>query len=220
MHSILASGRPADRRHRRAIAIVVWMMIGVTLACTSNDTLFIQLTATPTAKPSPTPLAVQTHFKKGQQLTFAGAELSVSLPNRPGSLNALDMGKTPCFRDSSVTVLDAAKSEIDPNDPMIYYQIRCVGAIGWVPEYRLTAFARNQKAFVKGNVLLWAQPDQTKGNSSDPRCRTGNSATILEFTTNPQNNADKNLYVQVQCGEYIGYVLEKSLTTSSPDEEF
>jgi hypothetical protein len=203
-------------RGRALLWVGGWLLLAV-LACTSNDTLIIHLTETPTPKPSPTPLAVHTRFRKGDQLTFVAAELSVLLSTRPGSTNALDTSKTPCFRDSKVVVLDYARSEVDPNDPTIYYQVKCVSTSGWVPEYRLTAFNRGQKAGIRATVVVWKVPDSTKATATDPTCPAGSTVTIDGFTMNPQRKDDKTLYVQIECQQHVGYTLESALVS---DEEF
>src|SRR5260221_12196490 len=129
-------------RRDRVIVLVFGAMLALllaALACTSNDTLFIKLTATPIPTVPPTALSGNTRYKKGDKLYAVEAQRVISLSGQPTAKIDVEGGMLTCFRNTQVIVLDASKSVTDPKDPTIYYQIDCGGGgVGWLPEYKLT----------------------------------------------------------------------------------
>src|SRR5262249_31677881 len=159
----------------------------------SNDTLFIQLTATPTASAIPTALNIATRFKKGDQLTLVNANLTIQLPKVAGSTNALNMSKSLCFRNARALVQKVGKRAVNPNYPIIYYEVQCPNVLGWVPEYRLTPLGINDSALVTagdGAKIFSSADTQTDTGSV---CASRTVTQVHEIAANSaRNSTDTN----------------------------
>src|SRR3954454_17124075 len=113
--------------HRVTIALygVILSLVLAALACTSNDTLFIHLTATPKPTIQPTALSSKTRYKKGDELYAVEAQRVINLSGQPTGKVGVEGGMLTCFRNTQVTVVDTSKSVTDPKDSVIYYLIDC-----------------------------------------------------------------------------------------------
>ncbi len=176
--------------------IVLWI---ATLACTSNDTLFIQLTATPPPTPSKTPLAAATRFKVGDKPVFVAVTSPMTLlasPNANDKSGSADL----CFSSTQVTITDAAQT-----DQVTYYKIKCASSAGWAPEQNLTPLKPGTNATLTADQYLTndPEPDATSNRAASAACQAGASVGVLDLALNP---ADKLIYVQVQCGTASGWL--------------
>ncbi len=211
--------KPGSRPSQRAPALLVLFCLALaTLACTSNDTLFIRLTETPVPTVSPTPLAIQTRFKVHDKVTIVSATFQITMYRRPGPPSFSAAASAPCFPNTQVDVLDVSRNVDDATDPVIYYNVQCASATGWVPEYWLTPLGPSGSAVVKSadgkGAVLYSNPDTTSAPASPSPCADGTTLSISSLTLNPDASAaapDNHIYVQVTCGDVTGYALENDL---------
>lgn len=200
-----------------SIALIVAM-----LACTSNDTLFIKLTLTPVPTVTPTPLVgVDTKYKKGDQVYAVDAERIISLGSQAGDTGGtIGAGFISCFRNSQVNVLDISKSVVNATDPDIYYQIDCgPGGQGWLPQYKLMAFNPDGgTAVIKSpdgkGAPIYKDSTTKAALASDKPCPDGTQVKITDATRDIDLSAktvDKNIYLQVQCGDTSGWIVDSML---------
>src|SRR5437868_6262892 len=99
------------RQRQLALLTSLMCLLLAALACTSNDTLFIQLTPTPSPTITPTPLSIQTKFMIGDTGWTVSPTFTMNMLTHPGSgqdLNA-DGQNTTCFPRTPVTVIDVSK---------------------------------------------------------------------------------------------------------------
>ncbi len=202
--------------------IALAALILVTLACTSNDTLFIKLTPTPVPSATPTPLAVETRFKIKDKVYLVGSGFQITMSADPGPVDSQAAAMTTCFANIQVDVLDASKNTSDPKDPTIYYKVQCAAATGWVPEYWLTPLSPSGSAVVKSKdgkgAMLYSNPDADSQPAAPRPCADDTTVTISGLTLNPDatpQKPDNNIYVQVTCGNTTGYALESALVPAS-----
>ncbi len=217
----VASDRTMNPRPwRNPILVSFCGLILAMLACTSNDTLFVQLTVTPIPTVTPTPLAAQTRFKVKDTVTLVSGSPQITLSTRPVAPNAAVAAVTPCFQNTRVTINAVSANEQDPTDKTIYYDIQCGTAEGWVPEYWLTPLTLNGSALVKSpdgkGAPIYSDSDLTSQPAGSP-CPDGTQVSISELTMNVNRvgtTPDNHIYVQVTCGDTTGYVLEDDLVSS------
>jgi hypothetical protein len=195
-----------------ASAALVCIMLAL-LACTANDTLFIRLTATPVPSLTPTPLSIQTKFSKGDKVIIVGFSefTAISLPSlagpfRPGVPNA-----TTCFPNTRVDVLDVSRNTVDASDPFLYYQVRCAGKDGWLPEYSLTLFNKNDKAKIIAAEGAPMYPQAELAGQPVHTCPLDAEVTVQSMTNNPFDITDTKLFIEITCEKKRGYVLEETL---------
>jgi hypothetical protein len=209
---------------RRQIApwVALLGLVAAVLACTSNDTLFIKLTATPVPSPSPTALAMETRFKIGDKPTIASATFQITMANRPEPPSSVVAALSTCFPNTQVEVTDVSRNRTDPQDPGIYYQVQCAAASGWVPEYWLTFLSPSGSAVVKSKdgkgATLYRNADAASKPVSPNPCADGTTVPISGLSLNPDasaTNPDTNIYVQVTCDGVTGYALESALVPAS-----
>jgi hypothetical protein len=214
--------RHPQTARQRALALLTALcsLALAALACTANDTLFIRLTQTPTPTITPTPLALQTRLKVGDTVTVIGFSefQSVNAADLPGPPVA-GISNAACFPNTKVPVLDISLSLRDSADPVIYYQVRCSGRTGWLADYQLSRFVRNDAAVVQSGgegAILHSAADQTTAGSA--RCADGTQVQVrgVALNTATRNLADDpHLYVQVDCDGQSGYVWEELLAPAS-----
>jgi len=192
------------------------------LACTSNDTLFIQLTATPTPTITPTPLVLQTKLSVGDTAWTVSSGLSLTLPSNPTTAVDLTAG-TQCFRGLKVSILDKSKDVSDPNSNVILYKIDCGSGPGWIAEYSLSKFdPAGTTAVIKSpdgkGAPMYTEADSTSKPAAAAPCADGTKVTTSDISQNPNvrdASVDPHLYVQITCGSDTGYVLEDMLVAAS-----
>jgi len=205
-----------DKKRRTPLLLAGLVLLAAILACTSNDTLFIKLT--PTRLPTATRAGVTTttSFAKGDKVYAIGfgRGLNVDLYDAPGSTKVSHLET--CFRNSRVTINDIAHNETNASDPVIYYQITCVKALGWLPEYSLSILnPKNGKAIVKSTdgkaVVIYKKPDPASDQVGT--CDDGTNVRITEVI--PLLNKEKTeaiKFAEVTCNTIKGYILETLLT--------
>jgi len=217
--------RPFATLHRRraflALTTAFLSLAMAAIACTANDTLFIQLTATPSPTITPTPFQGETKFKRGEFGVIVGVSdfSAVVLPPIPQPAPPDVSGVSTCFPTARVEILDISRNTSNPDDPMIYYQVACAGVPGWIAEYQLSRFVKFENAVIRTKdgqgAKVYKQPDVNSGEAGV--CPEGTSVSIMSQTLttarNPQN--DLNIYVQVSCGAAFGYVLEPDLAKAT-----
>jgi hypothetical protein len=188
------------------------------LACTSNDRLFIRLTETPVPTVTPTALAIPTRFQVRDKATIVSATFQITMYRRPGPPSLSAAANAPCFPNTQVDILEISRNVDDPKDPVIYYNVQCASATGWVPEYWLTPLDPSGSAVVKSaggkGAVLYSNPDITSEPASPSLCADGTTVSISSLTLNPNASAaapDNHIYVQVTCGDVTGYALESDL---------
>lgn len=185
------------------------------LACTANDTLFIQLTATPSPTVTSTPLSIETKFKIGETAVIYGFLSTMqTIPGLPRPLSTGSVGKASCTNSAKTPILDVSKNTGDANDPSIYYKVSCSGVTGWLPETYLSRFAAGDKGVVKsvsGNGAdMFASPNIVKTTSGT--CPDDTNITVTQLGSNQQDNKDRNIYLKVTCGTLTGFLRESDLT--------
>jgi hypothetical protein len=211
-----------ERQQRLAILLTLTSLIIAALACTSNDTLFIQLTVTPTPTITPTPLVLDTKFKTGDTAWAVSTGLNVSMSSHPGTGVDLTAGSQ-CFRGTKVEVLDKSKDVDKPTSDLILYQVDCGQGRGWLPEYSLSKIdPAGVEAVIKSpdgkGAPLYSQPDAKSKPASATPCADGTKVTTSDVSQNGNVrdlSEDPHLYVQVACGSDSGYVLETMLEVAS-----
>jgi hypothetical protein len=222
---VIARGRHNPRNKKLALLGATVALIVAMLACTSNDSLFIKLTATPVPTVTPTPLAgVDTRYKKGDQLYAVDVERIINLGSQAGDTGGIiGAGFLSCFRNSPVTVQDISRSVVDSSDPDIYYQVDCgQGGSGWLPQYKLTPYnPAGGTAVVKSpdgkGAPLYKDSTIKAALASDKPCPDGTQVKISDATRNIDlsgKTLDKNIYLQVQCGDASGWVVDSMLAPS------
>ncbi|MCC7451549.1 MAG: hypothetical protein IT324_29340 [Anaerolineae bacterium] len=208
------------------IAVLALLLAG--LACTSADTNpftgnpIIQLTATPVPTITPTPLAIQTRFKVGDQATTVSATFQMILLDGPLAPGGAAASNALCFPNTSVKILTVSRNRTDTKDPHIYYEIECGASQGWVPEYWITPLTPNGSATVKSpdgkGAPVYSSPDiQSKPVDGSP-CADGTKVSVDSLTANPNSTdaaPDLNIYVQTTCGSASGYMVDSMLVPAS-----
>jgi len=218
----MAKRHVATRRKTLALAGTSVALILAILACTSNDTLFIKLTSTPVPTVTPTPLVgVDTRYKRGDQLYAVDAERIINLGSQAGDTGGvIGSGFLSCFRNSQVTVQDISKSVVDPSDSDIYYQVDCgSGGQGWLPQYKLMPYNPDGgMAVIKSpdgkGAPLFKDSTMKSALASDKPCPDGTQVKISDATRNidlSSKTLDKNIYLQVQCGDTSGWIVDSML---------
>lgn len=206
--------------------IVLAALLLAGLACTSSDTFLgrpiIQLTATPVPTVTPTPLAIQTRFKVGDQATTVAATFQMILLNEPVKPSNASIATAVCFPNTSVKILTVSRNRKDATDATIYYEIECGASQGWVPEYWITPLTPNGSAVVKSpdgkGAPVYSAPDVTSAPVSGSPCADGTKLSVDSLTSNPNSSdaaPDLNIYVQTTCGSASGYVVESMLVPAS-----
>jgi hypothetical protein len=204
---------------KKAPWIVLTALILAALACTSNDTLFIKLTQTPVPTATPTALAFNTRYKASDQLYIVGSSFQIPLNSHPSVVQQYSSAvSSACFPGTQVTVLDASKNRDEPSDPLIYYNVQCGSAAGWVPEFTLTLLKPNSPAVVKSpdgkGATIYSDADAKSKPVSEQPCPEGTSAYVGRLTLNTNTRSltdDTNIYAEVTCGDLSGYALESAL---------
>ncbi len=210
------------RPKKTALFSTTVALILAMLACPSNDSLFIKLTATPVPTITPTPLVgVDTRYKKGDQLYAVDSERIINLGSQAGDTGGIiGAGFLSCFRNSQVTIQDISRSVVDPTDPDIYYQVDCgQGESGWLPQYKLTPYnPAGATAVVKSpdgkGAPLYKDSTVKAALASDKPCPDGTQVKISDATRNidlSSNTPDMNIYLQVQCGDVNGWIVDSML---------
>lgn len=190
-------------RQRRIGAALAFIVIAA-LACSSNDTLFIQLTATPFPSATPTLSAVSSRFKPGDRAVFVAAPSPATLLASPRP-NDKSSGANLCFTSTQVDVLETAQT-----DGKTYYRIKCASAHGWTPETTLTGFIVGDNAVLAIDAYLTNDPEpDAKSKRADLKpCKMDAAVGILDLA---MTAADQTIYVQVQCGSVVGWLPQAAL---------
>jgi len=173
------------------------------LACTSNDTLFIQLTPTPVPTVTPTAAAlISSRYRAGETLTFVAQPSPGTLAENAGSAS----GGALCFTGTQVTVLQVAGSATA-------YQIRCASAVGWAREANLTALVIGGRANVQAETFVTddPEPDTTTNRADSASCKANAATSILDLAT-----SGGVIYANVQCGAAVGWLPEAALKAATP----
>ncbi|CAG1000760.1 MAG: hypothetical protein IAE83_14775 [Anaerolinea sp.] len=204
------------RTYRTTFLSVSLALVGLVmmiLACTSNDSLFIRLTETPTPSLTPTPLALETKLKKGDSALVIGLSdfASINMPPLPGPFQPGMAGGMTCFPNTKVSVLDISRNLSDPDDPTLYYQVQCNG-IGWAPEWSLARFSRGDKPVVSAEAGAPLYSTADASGSPVGTCPSGSEAEVLKAGRNPSNDSDLNVYIEISCGTQQGWVVEDTLS--------
>ncbi len=115
------------KRPLLALLVVINMLLLGILACTSDQmTIFIPFTPTFTVTPT-LPAPEGGKFEVGQELLIGPRQpvaYYLTVDPEEGAARAAQ-----CFNGTTVDVLAVAES-----DGVIYYQVKCMGAVGWGPE--------------------------------------------------------------------------------------
>ncbi len=175
------------------------------LACTSNDTLFIQLTATPPPTLTATPLAAVTRFKIGDKPVFVAAASPQALYASPNA-NDKSGSSNLCFSSTQVAITDLAIGV----DNTVYYKIKCASANGWTLETNLTLLKAGSSAALKMDTYLTNDPgsDDPTNRAADQPCKAGTKVGVLDLAMMPK---EKVIYVQIQCGAMVGWLNDTAL---------
>jgi hypothetical protein len=208
-------------KHRKlhaALSVVVLALMLTVMACTANDTWIIHLTTTPTPTITPTPLAIETRYKIGDQLTIIGASAfaPIGLNLNAGPFKAASSA-TQCLPQTGVTVLDVSGNIADSSDTTVYYLVSCNGKKGWVPEYQVSNRVKGTKLVIKSadgaGAALYSQNDAIKGKPLDDKCPDGTEVTVADTVTGKQVD-DRNIYFQTTCDKLRGYVLDSDVVSA------
>jgi len=126
--------RGRGMRGIRTTLLVLLALCMASLACWSNDTLFIPPTETPTVTPVPPTPNVDSQYKIGDNLVIAGQGMaSVYLTEKPEpETRSNRMRNGACYPNTSVQV-----AAIQRVGDVTYYQVACNGVSGWVAEAKL-----------------------------------------------------------------------------------
>lgn len=175
------------------------------LACTSNDTLFIHLTATPLPTPTATPLAVVTRYKVGDKPVFVAASSPQTLFASPNT-NDKSGGADLCFTSTQVSITGIAIGA----DGATYYKIKCAAANGWTLEANLTPLKPGASATVKIDTNLTNDPelDNPNDRAVNAPCKADTTVGVLDLAMTPK---DKIIYAQIQCGAAVGWLPDAAL---------
>lgn len=202
------------RKHVRnryaALSVVTVMLMLAVLACTANDTLFIQLTITPSPTITPTPLPFTTKFKEGDALAVVGNGpfAQVGIASNAGPWDAANSVAV-CLPATRVKVLGVSRNIANNDDPMIYYLVACSGQNGWLAEYQITNLAPGTKLVVKSadgaGATVYVQNDSA-GRTQAEKCADGTTVSVTDVQTG-KLDTDQNQYVQITCGKLRGFVL-------------
>jgi hypothetical protein len=219
MYDSRNQGTRRSRQQPNWVAAFSWVsLILAILACTSNDTLFIHLTATPVPTITPTPLAAETRFKIKDKAYVISSTIQVLLTAEPGTLESQPGATTICFPNTQVEVTDVSKNRNDPKDLTIYYKVSCAASDGWVPEYWMTPLDPTGSAVVKSKdgkgAKVYSDASASAELASPTPCADGTTVAISRITLNPDattSTPDRNIYVQITCGSISGYVLDTEL---------
>jgi hypothetical protein len=176
------------------------MLIVAILACTSNDTLFIQLTQTPIPTATVTRAAVQTRFATGDKLTYVAATSPGVLLN---SADANDKSTSLCFTGTQVTINDASVK-----DKTAFYKIKCASYEGWTPENNLTLIRANSNATLAQATALTTDPEPDATTNRAGMCPANSTVSVLDLAISP---LDGRIYANVQCATVTGWLPERSL---------
>jgi hypothetical protein len=211
------------RKHQRkqpgwVASLSLISLILAILACTSSDTLFIQLTPTPVPTITPTPLAATTRFKIKDKAYVVSSTIQVLLTAEPAPLEGQPGATQICFPNTLVEVSDVSKNRNDPKDTTIYYKVQCASSDGWVPEFWMTPLDPAGSAIVKSKdgkgAKVYSDATTSAELASPNPCADGTTVVISRITLNPESPSDapdRNIYVQVTCGSISGYVLDTEL---------
>ncbi len=134
----MSSGKRVTSRSSRGYAawIALLSLLIASLACWSNDTLFIPPTETPTITPVPPTPNVEGKFKIGDTALIGGQGFgSVYLTERPEPEKRSNrVPNASCYPNTTVTI-----RAIQRTGEVTYYQIACNNNPGWVAEAKLQA---------------------------------------------------------------------------------
>jgi hypothetical protein len=209
-------------RQQLSILTVLTGLFMAVLACTSNDTLFIQLTATPTPTITPTALALETKLNAGDVAWTISSGYTMGMLTKPGT--GVDLGAGgQCFRNTKVTVVSKSKDVDNPSSNLILYQVDCGSGLGWLKEYELSKIdPAGIEALIKSpdgkGAILYSEADAKSKPVSTTPCADGTKVTTSDVAENPNvadASQDPHLYVQITCGSDTGYVLETMLVPAS-----
>src|SRR5690349_10778072 len=93
------------QRQTPGLAALVGCLLAI-LACTSNDTLFIKLTATPVPSITPTQLTLTGGYKVNDKPYLVGATFQIPLTIEPGPPVNAASALSICFPNTQVTIND------------------------------------------------------------------------------------------------------------------
>ncbi len=217
---------PSNHRRFQPFQIVILGLLLAALACTSSDTFLgqpiIRLTTTPVPTITPTPLAVKTRFKVGDQATTVAATFQMILLDGPMPPGGASAANAVCFPNTSVKILTVSRNRTDAKDSHIYYEVECGASQGWVPEYWITPLTPNGSAVVKSpdgkGATVYSAPDVKSPPAPGSPCADGTKISADSLTTNPNASdaaPDNNVYVQTTCGSASGYVVDSMLVPAS-----
>jgi hypothetical protein len=113
---------------------IVLVLLLASLACWSNDTLFIPPTETPTVTPIPPTPNVEGKFKIGDKVLIGGQGFgSVYLTVQPEPEKRSNrVPNASCYPNTTVTILAIQRA-----GDVTYYQVACNNNPGWVAEAKL-----------------------------------------------------------------------------------
>src|SRR5258708_27945345 len=125
-----------QRSRTIAVLFSLLALTVVSLACWSNDTLFIPPTETPTPTPIPPTSNYASKFNVGNSVLIVGQGLSaVYLTDQPEPETRTNrVANASCYPNSTTQIL-AVQRVAD----VTYYQIACTRVPGWFPESKLRA---------------------------------------------------------------------------------
>ena|SRR5579871_2364450 len=125
-----------NRLHRRTQTILIALLLCLPLlACWSSDTLFIKLTATPVPTLTPTPQAINSKYKVGDNVTIAsqglfGAVYLTTAPEPETRSNRVEGAV--CNPGTPIPI-----QSVQQVGGVTYYQVECNNATGWTAESNL-----------------------------------------------------------------------------------
>lgn len=189
-------------RRRRKLLLAWLLCAGALLACTSNDTLFIHLTATPIPTATPTPSAAQSRFRPGRQATFVGSGAPAALLSAPDP--SARSATAACFTATLITIEEVRIVGAEP-----FYRVTCASQQGWVAERNLTTYKAGDTFTASQDMFLTNDPGpddpQAPNRASSQPCRAGQTLSILDFAFYAPEG---RIYLNVQCGAAVGWVPE------------
>jgi len=217
--SALDMKNPSKPIRAAAIWCVPLVLLLAILACTSNDTMFIKLTATPMPTTTPTPLAAQTRYKVGDKLYLVDTRRVTELPDTPGAKIAPGSNLATCFRDTVVNVLEASLSMLDKADTTIYYKVSCgASGQGWLPEYYLSVFGPNSQAKIQSpdgkGAPIYKEASFKSALVKPEGCPDGTTVRITTMTRNLDlrvASEEKMIFTTTNCEGTRGYIPETML---------
>lgn len=197
---VCAIGLTRVSRQWHGVGLVCLMSVLAVLACTSNDTLLIHLTATPLPIPTPTAVSAATRFKIGDKPVFVAAASPQRLLQSP-DVNDRSGGTDLCFTSTQVTISDVAIGK----DHIVYYRVKCASANGWTLEGNLTLLKPGSSATLKTDSFLTNDPgpDDPDNRAANEVCKAAVTIGVLDLAMTPRDNI---IYAQVQCGAAVGWL--------------